>query len=293
MTPLRQRMVEDMQIRTLAPATQRAYVEYVAQFARHFGRSPADVGPEEIRAFQVHLLHERHVAPRTLIVAVAALRFLYTVTLKSAWPVDVVVPAPTVIRRLPVVLSPAEVAHVLACAPGLKHRTILTTCYAAGLRIAEAVRLTVSALDRQRMMLRVEQGTGRRDRSVMLSPRLLALLREWWRVGRPRLWLFPGPRPDHPITTKAVNRACRRAHRRSGLTKPVTPHALRHAFAVHLLEAGTDVRTLQLLLGHRNLETTATYLRIATTKVCATPSPLDLLPRPLAASPDLPPPPAY
>jgi site-specific recombinase XerD len=285
-------MLEDMQIRNLAPATQRAYVEYIAQFARHFGRSPAALGPEEIRAFQVHLLRERHLAPATLIVAVAALRFLYTVTLKKSWPVDVVVPAPKIIRPLPVVLSPAEVLHFLACVPGLKHRAVLTTCYAAGLRIAEAVRLTVSAIDSQRMVLRVAQGKGRKDRYVMLSPRLLELLREWWRVSRPRHWLFSGPRADRPMTTKAVNRACVRARRRSNIAKPITPHALRHTFAVHLLEAGTDVRTIQLLLGHRNLETTARYLRLSTTTVCATTSPLDLLPRPTPTSPDLPPPPS-
>jgi len=279
MTPLRQRMLEDMQIRNLAPATQRAYVEYVAQFARHGGRSPADLGPEEIRAFQVHLITERHLAPSTLIVAVAALRFLYTVTLKQPWPMDVVVPAPKIIRPLPVVLSPAEVVHFLECVPGLKYRAILTICYAAGLRIAEAVRLTISAIDPQRMVLRVVQGKGRKDRYLMRSPRLLDLLRDWWRVSRSRHWLFPGDRPDRPLTTKAVNRACVRARRRSGIAKPMTPHALRHAFAVHLLEAGTDVRTIQLLLGHRNLATTARYLQIATTKVCATTSPLDLLPR--------------
>jgi integrase/recombinase XerD len=292
MTPLRQRMLEDMQIRNLAPATQRAYVEYIARFARHFGRSPVALGPEEIRAFQVHLLRERHLAPATVIVAVAALRFLYTVTLKKSWPVDVVVPAPKIIRPLPVVVSPAEVLHFLTCVPGLKHRAVLTTCYAAGLRIAEAVRLTVSAIDSQRMVLRVVPGKGRKDRYVMLSPRLLELLREWWRVSRPRHWLFPGPRADRPMTTKAVNRACVRARRRSNIAKPITPHALRHTFAVHLLEAGTDVRTIQLLLGHRNLETTARYLRLSTTTVCATTSPLDLLPRPTPTSPDLPPPPS-
>jgi site-specific recombinase XerD len=161
-----------------------------------------------------------------------------------------------------------------------KQRVILTTCYAAGLRVSEAVHLTIPAIDSQRMVLRIEQGKGRKDRYVMLSPTLLEILREWWRVSRPRHWLFPGDRPGCPITTHAVDRACQQAHRRSGLAKPITPHALRHAFAVHLLEAGTDVRTIQLLLGHRSLATTARYLAIATTQVCATASPLDLLPRP-------------
>ena len=166
----------------------------------------------------------------------------------------------------------------------LKHRTILTTCYAAGLRLSEAVRLTVSAIDSQRMVLRIVQGKGQRDRYVMLSPTLLVILRDWWRVGQPQHWLFPGKHPERPTSRRVVDRASREARRRSRLSKPVTPHSLRHAVAVHLLEAGTDVRTIQLLLGHRRLATTARYLRIATTTVCATASPLDLLPRPESVS---------
>jgi integrase/recombinase XerD len=283
MTPLRQRMLEDMQIRNLAPSTQRAYVEHVSRFARHFGRSPALLGPEDIRAYLVYLTTERHLAPSTVIIAVAALRFLYTVTLQKPWSVEAVIPAPKTPQPLPVVLSPAEVVQFLDCVAALKHRTILTTCYAAGLRISEAVRLTPSAIDSQRMVLRIAQGKGQKDRYVMLSPTLLQMLRDWWRVSRSRPWLFPGDRPGEPITARAVNRACRKAHRRCRIPKPITPHSLRHAFAVHLLEAGTDVRTIQLLLGHRSLATTAAYLAIATTRVCASASPLDLLPRPVAA----------
>ena len=245
MTALRQRMLEDMHIRNLAPATQRSYVEHVARFARHFGRSPAVLGPEEIRTYQVYLTTEKHLAPSTLIVVVAALRFLYTVTLQKRWSVAAVLPAPKITKPLPVVLSPAEVVQFLDCVKEPKHRTILTTCYAAGLRISEAVHLTIPAIDSQRMVLRVEQGKGRKDRYVMLSPRLLEILRDWWRVSRSRPWLFPGHRPGEPLTTRAVNRACRKAHRRCRIPKPITPHSLRHAFAVHLLEAGTDVRTIQ------------------------------------------------
>jgi integrase/recombinase XerD len=288
MTPLRQRMLEDMQVRNLAPRTQHTYIEQVARFARHFGRSPALLGPQEIRAYQVYLVTEKQLAPPSLAVAVAALRFLYTITLQKAWTVDVVIPTPKVPDTLPVVLSPAEVVQFLASVAHPKHRTILTTCYAAGLRISEAVRLTPPAIDSQRMVLRVAQGKGQKDRYVMLSPRLLEILREWWRVSRSRPWLFPGNRPGTPITTRAVHRACRAARRRCGIPKPITPHSMRHAFAVHLLEAGTDVRTIQLLLGHRSLATTARYLRLTTTKVCATVSPLDLLPRPVP--PDVPPP---
>jgi integrase/recombinase XerD len=284
MTPLRRRMLEDLQIRNLSPLTQRAYVEHVARFARYFGRSPAVLGPEEIRTYLVYLTTEKHLAPSMIIITVAALRFLYTITLQKAWSVKAVIPAPKEPQRVPVVLSPAEVVQFLDCIKLPKHHTILTTCYAAGLRIAEAVHLTVAAIDSQRMVLRVEQGKGQKDRYVMLSPRLLEILREWWRLSRPRHWLFPGEHADQPITTHAVNCACRTAHRRCGIAKPITPHSLRHAFAVHLLEAGTDVRTIQLLLGHRSLKTTAQYLCLATNKVCATASPLDLVPRPVASA---------
>ena len=280
MPSLRQRMLEDMQVRQLSPCTQQTYVETVARFARHFDRSPARLGPEEIRDYQVYLTNERGLAPSSLIVAVSALRFLYRVTLQKRWAFDDVIPVPKKPRSLPVVLSRDEVMQFLEAVKAAKHHAILTTCYAAGLRISEAVRLTVSAIDSERMVLRVEKGKGQKDRYVMLSPKLLAVLRAWWHVDRPRHWLFPGERPEAPITPGAVGRACHVAARRARMAKPVSPHALRHAFAVHLLEAGTDLRTIQLLLGHRSLQTTARYLRVATTTVCSTASPLDLLPRP-------------
>ena len=281
MASLRQRMLEDMQVRRLSPCTQRTYVETVARFARYFDRSPARLGPEDIRAYQVYLTTERRLATSSLVVAVSALRFLYRVTLQKRWAFDDVIPAPKKPRSLPVVLSPNEVAQFLDGVKSAKHRAILTTCYAAGLRISEAVRLTVSAIDSERMVLRIAKGKGEKDRYVMLSPKLLAILRAWWKVDRPRHWLFPGARPEAPITREAVRYACQLAARRARLTKPVSPHALRHAFAVHLLEAGTDLRTIQLLLGHRSLQTTARYLRVATTTVCSTASPLDLLPWPV------------
>jgi site-specific recombinase XerD len=274
-------MLEDMQVRNLSPHTQVSYVQQVSRFARHFDTSPDALGPEEIRAYQVYLTNEKKLAPGSIIIAVSALRFLYKVTLKKDWPFDEVIPAPKKPQTLPVVLSPEEVVQFLDCVKKPKHRTILTTCYAAGLRISEAVRLTISAIDSQRMVLRIEQGKGQKDRYVMLSPTLLEILRDWWRVNRPRHWLFPGNRPDHPITRSAVEQECQKVHQRCRIPKPITPHSLRHAFAVHLLEAGTDVRTIQLLLGHRSLATTARYLRIAATKVCSTASPLDLLPRPV------------
>ena len=197
-------MLEDLQIRNLAPATQRAYVEHVARFARHFGRSPAVLGAEEIRTYQVYLTHEKHVAPSSIIVAVAALRFLYTVTLHTSWSVEVVLPAPKQTKPLPVVLSPAEVVQFLDGVKAPKHRTILTTCYAAGLRISEAVRLTIPAIDSQRMVLRIDQGKGQKERYVMLSPRLLDIWRDWWRISRSRPWLFPGDRPRNTVRFRSL-----------------------------------------------------------------------------------------
>jgi len=291
MTPLRQRMTEDMQVRNFSPHTQATYLHQVARFACHFRQSPEALGPEEIRAYQVYLTVEKRLAPSSILTAVAALRFLYRVTLKRAWPVADLIPAPKKPQTLPIVLSRTEVQRFLATVPSLKHRTILSVCYAAGLRISEAVRLQSADIDSQRMVLRVTQGKGQKDRYVMLSPRLLELLRTWWRVATPWTWLFPGTRAGRPITPDAVEEACLQAQRRCGIPKPITPHALRRAFAVHLLEGGTDVRTIQLLLGHRSLTTTARYLRIATSTVCATRSPFDLLPRSStpAPAPALPP----
>jgi integrase/recombinase XerD len=277
MTPLRHRMIEDMQIRNLTPNTQRVYVEQVARFARHFRRSPEYLGPAKIRSYLLYLVHDKRLAARSLIIATAALRFFYTVTLKRSWRVEEVIPTSRQAKKLPVVLSQDEVARFLDAVGNFKHRMILTVCYATGLRISEAVRLTPAAIDSQRMVIRVEQGKGRKDRYVMLPPKLLWLLRDYWNRTRPGAWLFPGDRPDQPISPKTVNLVCREVRTQCGISKPVTPHALRHSFAVHLLEAGTDLRTIQLLLGHRNLSTTAQYLRIATSTVCATTSPLESL----------------
>jgi integrase/recombinase XerD len=291
MTVLRQRMTEDMQLRNLSPHTQASYLQQVSLFARHFRTSPDALSPEHIRAYQIYLTNEKKLATNSIHTAVAALRFLYRVTLKKEWDFGEEIPLPKKPQKLPVVLSPEEVVHFLNCVDCRKHRVILTTCYAAGLRISEAVRLKVTAIDSARMVVRVEQGKGRKDRYVMLSPVLLEILRSYWRAARSKAWLFPGLHDDWPITKDAVEAACQKAHRLSGLSKPVTPHSLRHAFAVHLLESRTtDLRTIQLLLGHRSLATTARYLRIATSQVCATSSPLDLLPRPVPTEPEPAPP---
>jgi len=287
MTQLRQRMSEDMQVRNLALNTQLSYLQQVSLFARYFGKSPDLLGREDIRSYQVYLTNEKKLAPGSIDTAIAALRFLYSVTLERDWAPEEALPLPKKPQKLPAILSPDEVQQFLGCVLDVKHHAILTTCYAAGLRISEAVQLKPTDIDSQRMVIRVEQGKGQKDRYVMLSPKLLEILRTYWKVRRPKAWLFPGDRAGQPITRDAVGQACAKARHLSELCKPVTPHSLRHAFAVHLLEAGADLRTIQLLLGHRSLATTAQYLRIATNKVCATSSPFELLPR---TAPTLPPP---
>jgi integrase/recombinase XerD len=281
MTPLRRRMTENMQVRNFAENTQDTYLLQVGLFARHFNKSPAILGPEEIRTYQVYLTNERKLAPSSVSIAASALRFLYAVTLKKDWEVEHIIPAPKQPKTLPIVLSPEEVRQFLSCVPRRKTRTVLTICYAAGLRISEAVALKPTDIDSRRMTIRVHQGKGSKDRYVMLSEQLLQILRDWYRFVRPKMWLFPGKMPGAHLTVSSVQRDCQPALERSGLSKPVTAHSLRHAFAGHLLEHGTDLRTIQLLMGHRSLSTTARYLRLATSKVCATRSPLDLLPQPL------------
>jgi integrase/recombinase XerD len=287
MTPLRLRMIEDMQIRNLAPLTQTAYVEHVDRFARHFRKSPERLGPAEIRTWLIYLTQDKRLSASSICVTVAALRFFCSVTLKRAWTLEDDIPMGRQPKRLPIVLSPEEVGQFLGAVKSLKHRVILTVCYAAGLRISEVVHLKPGAIDSRRMVIRVDAGKGGKDRYVMLSPKLLDMLREYWKTARPKEWLFPGRDSWRPINTATVELACRDALERSGLGKPVTPHSLRHAFAVHLLESGADLRTIQLLMGHRGLTTTSRYLRIATSKVCATASPLDALHVMTPSVPDL------
>jgi len=278
MSSLRDRMIQDMRIRNLSDHTQASYVQQVSLFARHFSKSPELLGPEQIRQYQVYLVEEKHLAAASIQSAVSALRFLYKNSLQKDWAFDNILPLLRMPRQLPVVLSPEEVQEFLGSVQHIGHRTILTVCYAGGLRIAETLHLKTEDIDSHRMVIRIEQGKGNRDRYVMLSAKLLETLRTWWRVERPRHWLFPGDRPDRPTTAHTVQRACQQARQLCSFSKRVTPHSLRHAFAVHLLESGTDVRTIQLLLGHRSLTTTARYLQIATTKVCETISPFDRLP---------------
>lgn len=275
MSPLRRRMIEDMTIRNLSPATQRSYVHAVAKFSRFFGRSPDRLGLEDVRAFQVHLVAGGMSWP-ALNQTVCALRFFYGVTLgKAALPERIAYAREP--RKLPVVLSADEVVRFLEAVPGLKNRTALTTAYAAGLRASEAVRLKVGDIDSGRMVIRIEQGKGGKDRYAMLSMQLLTILRGYWRLARPRTWLFPGRDESKPIDPQVLHAACRSACKAAGLGKRVTVHTLRHSFATHLLEAGTDIRIIQALLGHNNLSTTARYTQVAETTIRRTTSPLDRL----------------
>jgi integrase/recombinase XerD len=270
-TPLRRRMIEDMRVRNLSPVTQRCYVHAVAKFARHFNRSPDQLVLEEIRAYQVHLT-TTGISWAGFNVAVCALRFFYGVTLGRTTIVERI-PYARKRRQLPVILSADEVARFFAAVPSLKHRTALMTAYAAGLRVSEVVRLTIADIDSRRMLIRVEQGKGGSDRYVMLSPQLLIVLRAYWRKARPGHWLFPGQDESRPLDASVLQWACRNARTAARLGKPVTVHTLRHSFATHLLEAGTDIRIIQVLLGHRDLSTTARYTQVAATTIGNTVSP--------------------
>jgi site-specific recombinase XerD len=269
-------MTQDMQLRNFAPGTLSVYVNCVARFARHFGKSPELLGPDDVRAYLLHLIEQRRSSWSYYNQNLQALRFLYNVTLGRDWVLKHIA-CPKRPRRLPVVLGPDELCRFFAAVGSLKHRTILMTAYAAGLRVSEVAGLRVDDIDSQRMVIRVRQGKGSQDRYVMLSPRLLDQLRAYWKAARPRTWLFPGLDPDRPITAAAVIKACRRARRASGLEKTVTVHTLRHSFATHLLEAGTDLRTIQVLLGHHSPRTTAVYTHVSPAAVRATISPLDRL----------------
>ena len=274
-SPLRRRMIEDMTVRNLSPATQRSYIYAVAKFSEYFGRSPDRLDMEAVRAYQVQLV-ARGISWPALNQTVCALRFFYGVTLgQSELPERI--PYAREPRKLPLVLSADEVVRFLEAVPGLKSRTALTTAYAAGLRASEAARLKVGDIDSGRMMIRIEEGKGGKDRYTMLSPQLLTILRGYWRLVKPGQWLFPGRDGNHPIDPQVLHAACRSAHKAAHLAKRVTVHTLRHSFATHLLEAGTDIRIIQVLLGHSNLSTTARYTQVASTTIRNTASPLDRL----------------
>ncbi len=274
-SPLRRRMIDDMTVRNLSPATQRSYIHAVAKFSRYFGRSPDELDIEDVRAYQVHLV-SRGISWPSLNQTVCALRFFYGVTLNRPEIPERIAHAREP-QKLPVVLSADEVVRFLEAVPSLKARTALTTAYAAGLRASEAAGLRVADIDSERMVIQVRHGKGGKDHTVMLSAQLLTILRTYWRLARPATWLFPGRHESKPIDVQVLHAACRSARAAAGLGKRVTVHTLRHSFATHLLESGVDIRIIQVLLGHNNLSTTARYTRVATTTIAGTESPLDRL----------------
>jgi integrase/recombinase XerD len=278
---LRQRMLEDMAMRGLRSDTQRDYVRVVRSFAAFLGRSPDTATAEDIRRFQVHQ-RESGVQPPTINCSVSALRFFFTITLDRPDLSRRLVLA-RYPRKLPAVLSVEEVGRLLEAAPGIKYQAILGTAYGAGLRVSEVASLKVDDIDSKRMLIRVEQGKGRKDRNAMLSPQLLTLLRLWWEEGKRRSvmlrhgWLFPGRSCTDPISTRQINRAIHEAAEAAGIRKRVSPHTLRHSFATHLLEQDVDIRVIQVLLGHSKLDTTALYARVATKTIRSVTSPLEHL----------------
>ena len=279
MSPLRRRMIEDMTIRKIAPKTQQGYIRTIKNLAAFLGRSPDTASFEDIRRFQLHLATRGTSTPMRN-QTVAALRFFFRVTLKRYAIVEhtAFIHEP---RRLPMVLSPEEVARLIDAAPELKYKAALSVAYGAGLRASEVVSLKISDIDSKRMIIRVEQGKGRKDRNVMLSPLLLELLRAWWHAGRPQGWLFPGQNRVNPLTTRQLNRACHAAVHMADIKKRVSLHTLRHSFASHLLEQNTDIRVIQVLLGHAKLETTALYTHVATKTIRKVMSPLEHIARKL------------
>ena len=288
MTPLRKRMIEDMQLRNFNPQTQKNYVHHVSGFAQYFGKNPEELDLEAIRQYQLYLLNERKLSPETINQFISAVKFLYLTTLEMPWT-DAYFPRVRRAHKLPVVLSYEEVMAFFDHVPGLKYRAALMTCYGAGLRISEAVALKIGDIDSQRMMIRVEQGKGQKDRYAMLSPRLLQVLRRYYRAVHPDVpfrvspaeYLFPSWRKDHHMCTTSLQLACREAALRTGIAKRVTVHTLRHSFATHLLENGTNLRTIQVLLGHSQIHTTAIYTAVSPQVVAATVSPLDKLHEPV------------
>jgi integrase/recombinase XerD len=285
MTPLRQRFIDDLRLRNYSSRTIEAYVAGVARLAQHFNRSPDQLGPEHVRGLQIELLRRR-VSWSLFNQTVCALRFFFNITLGRP-EVLPFIPYGKRPKTLPCVLSPEEVLRFIEAAPAGRARLLLQTAYACGLRIEELLHLRVGDIDSARMVIRVRQGKGRKDRLVPLSPRLLAELRSYWQWQRPQTWLFPGQRPEQPLTASHLQRLCQRLVVQLGLTKRATPHTLRHSYATHMLEAGVDLRTLQAILGHNSLQTTATYLHVSTQRLQQLPSLLDrlMLPAPSPATP--------
>lgn len=276
MTPLRQRMIEDMQMRNLAPNTQIAYVRAVAGLAQYLGKSPDQAGPEDVRRYLLHLVREQRVGWSTYKVSRCGLKFFFGTTLDREQALDHV-PCAREPRRLPQALSQEEIRRFLAVIRNVKHKALFMTAYGTGLRAAELVELRVEDIDSAAMLIRVREGKGRKERHVKLSPLLLKVLRDYYQARRPQGWLFPGTRPGKPMTAATVTKLARAICGRAGLSKRITTHIFRHTYATHMLDAGADLRTIQVLLGHRNIKSTAIYLHVSKAKIDAAPNPLDLL----------------
>jgi integrase/recombinase XerD len=280
MTDLRKRMLEELQRRNYSSETTRAYLFAVKDFAGYFGKRPDQLGQEHLRQYQLHLLNDRKLAVETIVGRISALRFFFVKVLRRPYrEIDLVYPKRP--ERLPVVLSEQEVARLIESAITSYHRVILMTLYGTGLRREELCRLKVTDIDSQRMVVHVRQGKGNKDRDVTLSPRLLEVLRAYWKWRKPKTYLFPSlyrKRPEQPIDSKTVWHAVREAARRAGIKKKVSPHLLRHSWATHLLERGTDLRTIQVLLGHVDLEATTIYLHLSQHHMQALNNPIDALP---------------
>jgi len=277
MGEFRDRMEQDLQIRGFSPSTQYCYLARMKAMVRFFMRPPDELTLEDIHTYQLHLTRDRKIGWATFNQSVGAIRFFYGVTLNRDWDIRRI-PYQKTGRKLPVVLSCEEVSKLFQVVTNIKHRAILMTAYAGGLRVSEVTHLRVRDVDGQRMMLRVEQGKGRQDRYVMLSHRLLAVLREYWKTYKVRHWLFAGQNPERPLTRAAVHKFFHKARLKAGISKRVSVHGLRHSFATHLLESGINIRKIQLLLGHRSLRSTQIYTHVARDYLKDTPSPLDILP---------------
>jgi site-specific recombinase XerD len=272
------RMDQDMEIRGLALNTRKAYLLAMRKFVRYFMRPPDQLTPEDIRRYQLHLTRERKVSWAVFNIATAAIKFFYRVTLKKDWNIEEI-PYQRKPRKLPEILSTEKVNALFGSLRNLKHRAILMTAYAGGLRASEVIHLKVTDIDSQRMVLRIDQGKGRKDRYVMLSPRLLEVLREYWKAKRPHPWLFPNERdPQKPLSRHAMGWIVGKAKKAAKISGRIYPHLLRHSFASHLLEQGANLRVIQKLLGHRSLRSTEIYTHVAKNYLHETPSPLDVLP---------------
>lgn len=276
MSKLRKKMELEMELKNLSPKTRASYLACVREYACYFGRSPEEMGSKEIREYLHYLIGEKRVSQSKINQTYSGLKFLYQVTLQRDWEMSKI-PRMKQRKRIPLVLSKEEIESIITVTRNLKHRAILMTIYSAGLRVSEAAKLKVIDIDSKRMMIRVRQGKGNKDRYTLLARRTLKILREYWRIYHPREWLFEGSRPDKPISSRTIQKVMERSVQKAGIVKPATVHTLRHSFATHLLEAGVDLYHIKQLLGHRSARTTTVYLHVSKKEIARVVSPLDLL----------------